>query len=59
MRYSDVLLRAAECERDQAPRTGYRLDNEVRNRAKLADLELEDFNTADKLFEQIANVERA
>lgn len=32
--------------------------NEVRNRANLADLELEDFNSADKLFEQIANVER-
>ena len=45
MRYSDVLLRAAECE------------NEV-NRAKLADLKLADFDTKDKLFEQIANVER-
>ena len=32
--------------------------NEVRNRADLPDLQLADFNTADKLFEQIANVER-
>ena len=32
--------------------------NEVRNRANLVDLKLEDFNSADKLFEQIANVER-
>jgi hypothetical protein len=32
--------------------------NQVRNRARLANLNLADFNTADKLFEQIANVER-
>ena len=60
MRYSDVLLRAAECENEVNGPTQQAIDwiNEVRNRAKLADLELEDFNTADKLFEQIANVER-
>lgn len=32
--------------------------NQVRERAKLADLKLADFPTANKLFEQIANVER-
>lgn len=60
MRYSDVLLRAAECENEVNGPTQQAIDwiNEVRNRANLADLELEDFNSADKLFEQIANVER-
>lgn len=60
MRYSDVLLRAAECENEVNGPTQQAIDwiNEVRNRANLADLELADFNTADKLFEQIANVER-
>jgi len=60
MRYSDVLLRAAECineiEGPTAEAIGY--INEVRRRAGLADLALADFPTADKLFEQIANVER-
>ena len=60
MRYSDVLLRAAECineiEGPTAEAIGY--INEVRNRAGLADLQLSDFGSADKLFEQIANVER-
>jgi len=32
--------------------------NQVRRRAGLADLKLADFGSADKLFEQIANVER-
>lgn len=61
MRYSDVLLRAAECENEVNGPTQQAIDwiNEVRNRADLADLELSDFsNNADKLFEQIANVER-
>lgn len=60
MRYSDVLLRAAECENEVNGPTQQAIDwiNEVRGRAGLADLELEDFDTADKLFEQIANVER-
>lgn len=60
MRYSDVLLRAAECENEVNGPTQQAIDwiNEVRQRADLPDLKLEDFNTADKLFEQIANVER-
>lgn len=60
MRYSDVLLRAAECENEVNGPTQQAIDwiNEVRQRADLPDLKLADFNTADKLFEQIANVER-
>ena len=60
MRYSDVLLRAAECENEVNGPTQQAIDwiNQVRNRAGLADLKLADFNSADKLFEQIANVER-
>ncbi len=60
MRYSDVLLRAAECENEVNGPTQQAIDwiNEVRNRADLPDLELADFNSKDKLFEQIANVER-
>ena len=60
MRYSDVLLRAAECENEISGPTQQAIDwiNQVRNRAGLANLNLSDFNTADKLFEQIANVER-
>ena len=60
MRYSDVLLRAAECENEVSGPTQQAIDwiNQVRNRAGLADLKLSDFNSADKLFEQIANVER-
>ena len=60
MRYSDVLLRAAECENEVNGPTQQAIDwiNEVRQRVDLPDLKLEDFNTADKLFEQIANVER-
>jgi len=60
MRYSDVLLRAAECINEvngpSEKAIGY--INEVRNRAGLKNISLADFNTADKLFEQIANVER-
>lgn len=61
MRYSDVLLRAAECINEisgpSAEAIGY--INQVRNRAGLADLNYNDFvGNADKLFEQIANVER-
>lgn len=60
MRYSDVLLRAAECENEINGPTQQAIDwiNEVRSRAGLADLKLSDFTTKDKLFEQIANVER-
>jgi len=60
MRYSDVLLRAAECENEVNGPTQQAIDwiNEVRRRAGLADLKLSDFPTKDKLFEQIANVER-
>ena len=61
MRYSDVLLRAAECENEVNGPTQRAIDwiNEVRSRADLPDLQLSDFaGNADKLFEQIANVER-
>lgn len=60
MRYSDVLLRAAECENEINGPTQVAIDyiNEVRNRVALPDLVLADFPTADHLFEQIANVER-
>jgi len=60
MRYSDVLLRAAECENEVNGPTQQAINwiNEVRERAGLADLKLSDFNSKDKLFEQIANVER-
>jgi hypothetical protein len=60
MRYSDVLLRAAECENEVNGPTQQAIDwiNQVRNRAGLAGLKLSDFNSKDKLFEQIANVER-
>ena len=60
MRYSDVLLRAAECENEISGPTQQAIDwiNQVRNRAGLASLKLADFNSKDKLFEQIANVER-
>ena len=61
MRYSDVLLRAAECENEVIGPTQQAIDwiNQVRNRAGLANLNLADFSgNKDKLFEQIANVER-
>ena len=60
MRYSDVLLRAAECENEVNGPTDQAIAwiNEVRNRAGLANLKKADFLTADALFEQIANVER-
>ena len=60
LRYSDVLLRAAECENEVNGPTQQAIDwiNQVRNRAGLASLQLADFNSKDKLFEQIANVER-
>ena len=60
MRYSDVLLRAAECENEVNGPTAQAIEwiNVVRRRAHLKDLSLADFNNADKLFEQIANVER-
>ena len=60
MRYSDVLLRAAECENEVNGPTQQAIDwiNKVRDRAGLKGLKLADFDTKDKLFEQIANVER-
>ena len=60
MRYSDVLLRAAECENEVNGPTQQAIDwiNKVRERAGLKDLKLANFDTKDKLFEQIANVER-
>lgn len=60
MRYSDVLLRAAECENEiNGPtQTAINYINLVRRRVALKDLQLSDFPTADHLFEQIANVER-
>lgn len=60
MRYSDVLLRAAECENEINGPTQTAIDyiNEVRNRVALEDLQLSDFSSADALFEQIANIER-
>ncbi|MDF1559005.1 MAG: RagB/SusD family nutrient uptake outer membrane protein [Bacteroidales bacterium] len=60
MRYSDVLLRAAECENEISgpTQTAINYINEVRQRVALPDLQLADFPTADHLFEQIANVER-
>ena len=60
MRYSDVLLRAAECENEINGVTQTAIDyiNQVRRRVALHDLELSDFSSADHLFEHIANVER-
>jgi len=60
MRYSDVLLRAAECENEINGPTQTAIDyiNIVRRRAALEDLKVSDFPSADALFEQIANVER-
>lgn len=60
MRYSDVLLRAAECENEINGPTQTAIDyiNIVRRRVALKDLKLSDFSSADALFEQIANVER-
>ena len=60
MRYSDVLLRAAECENEiNGPnQTAIDYINIVRRRVALKDLKLSDFPTANALFEQIANVER-
>ena len=60
MRYSDVLLRAAECENEISGPTQTAIDyiNTVRRRVALKDLKLSDFPSADALFEQIANVER-
>ena len=59
MRFSDVLLRAAECinELDGPTAEAIGYINEVRNRAGLASLPTDGW-TANKLFEQIANVER-
>ena len=60
MRFSDVLLRAAECENELHGPTQIAIDyiNIVRRRVALKDLKLSDFPSADALFEQIANVER-
>lgn len=61
MRYSDVLLRAAECDlevNNAATQTALDYINIIRRRAALADLQLANFPSANALFEQIANVER-
>jgi len=61
MRYSDVLLRAAECENEINGPTEQAINwiNEVRTRANLNKLQLADYQgNPNKLFEQIANVER-
>ena len=60
MRFADVLLLAAEAENEVNGPTQTAIDyiNQVRARAGLKNLQLADFPTADKLFEQIANVER-
>ncbi len=60
MRYSDVLLRAAECENEISGPTQVAIDyiNEVRRRVALEDLQVSGFPSANALFEQIANVER-
>jgi len=60
MRYSDVLLRAAECENEITGPTQNAIDyiNIVRRRVALKDLQVSDFPSKDALFEQIANVER-
>lgn len=60
MRYSDVLLRAAECENEINGPTQIAINyiNEVRRRVALPDLQLSSFPNANALFEQIANVER-
>ena len=60
MRFSDVLLRAAECENEINGATQTAIDyiNIVRHRVALKDLQVSDFPTKDALFEQIANVER-
>ncbi|MGM9711098.1 MAG: RagB/SusD family nutrient uptake outer membrane protein, partial [Prevotella sp.] len=60
MRYSDVLLRAAECENEVHGVTDKAIEwiNEVRRRANLNDLNKADFADSHELFEQIANVER-
>lgn len=60
LRYSDILLRAAECENEVNGPTAQAIGwiNQVRSRAGLADLNVSDFANADALFEQIANVER-
>lgn len=60
MRYSDVLLRAAECENEISGPNQTAIDyiNIVRRRVALKDLKVSDFSSKDALFEQIANVER-
>ena len=59
MRYSDVLLRYAECLNEQghtAEAVSY--INKVRARVALVPLDPANFTDQNKLFEQIANVER-
>jgi len=60
MRYSDVLLRAAECINEISGPTSEAIGyiNQVRTRVGLAELSVSDFSSADQLFEWIANVER-
>ncbi len=60
MRYSDVLLRAAECENELNGPTDLAFEyiNKVRRRVALWDIDKSQFPTKEALFEQIANVER-
>jgi hypothetical protein len=60
MRYSDVLLRAAECENEISGPTAnaFKWIDAVRKRAQLANLDQTVYDTKEKLFERIANVER-
>ena len=60
LRYSDILLRAAECENEVNGPTANAFNwiDKVRSRANLANLDQSKFASADALFEQIANVER-
>lgn len=60
MRYSDVLLRAAECENELRGPSDKAVSyiNQVRERVALPALSASDFTSKEALFEQIANVER-
>lgn len=59
IRFSEILLLAAEAINEvDGPAAAIPYINRVRQRAGLKDLDASKFGTADKLFEQIANVER-
>ncbi len=59
IRFSEILLLAAEAINEvDGPAAAIPYINRVRQRAGLKDLDASKFDSADKLFEQIANVER-